>query len=279
MTTVIGDEDNGWSSATMVNGELISQHKDNVQDIHQHATTTRLTPVGKAHPVFSGMLYHDASFEPHSCEGGVCMAAGEISVTCDKHLQDVIEGKTEIRLYGPPKCGLGLCGTVSECHDCGRSPWPKWAPPVSRLEEEKSMLKELNKPQPISSVTSTSPKSLDSSHKIPVNLCPASAIIAIALVIAQGHKKPGRTIYNWRTQPISYSEYLAAAQRHMLKSNDGSDYDPELTKLAGVNIRHDWAAMSCLAIIEDARQAGTLVDDRPVKGGAEEFLESLMVKK
>jgi hypothetical protein len=37
--------------------------------------------------------------------------------------------------------------------------------------------------------------------------------------------------------------------------------------------------MSCLAIIEDARQAGTLVDDRPVKGGAEEFLESLMVKK
>jgi hypothetical protein len=129
------------------------------------------------------------------------------------------------------------------------------------------------------SQTASSPKTLDSSHKIPVNLCPASAIIAIALVIAQGHKKPGRTIYNWRTQKISYSEYLGAALRHILKSNDGSDHDKELSDLAGVPVRHDWAAMSCLAIIEDARQAGTLVDDRPVKGGAEQFLESLMVKK
>lgn len=129
------------------------------------------------------------------------------------------------------------------------------------------------------SKTATSPKSLDSSHKVPVNLCPASAIIAIAMVISLGHKKPGRTKYNWRSQPISYSEYHAAALRHLLKSNDGSDMDPELSELAGVSIRHDWAAMSCLAIIEDARQAGTLVDDRPVKGGAEEFLEKLTVKK
>lgn len=131
------------------------------------------------------------------------------------------------------------------------------------------------------STTTTSPKARDSSHKIPVNLCPASAIIAIALVIAQGHKKPGRTIYNWRdkNQKISYMDYHGAALRHLLKSIDGSNYDAELSELAGVPVRHDWAAMSCLAIIEDARQAGTLVDDRPVKGGAEEFLESLMVKK
>lgn len=128
-------------------------------------------------------------------------------------------------------------------------------------------------------VTATSPKSLDSSHKIPVNLCPASAIIAIALVIAQGHKKPGRTIYNWRQTPISYMAYHGAAQRHLLKSIDGSDFDPELSELAGVPVRHDWAAMSCLAIIEDARQCGTLIDDRPTKGGAEQFLESVTVKK
>ncbi len=151
--------------------------------------------------------------------------------------------------------------------------YPKWAPPVSELPTLSAMSDVKH------SVTATSPKSLDSSHKIPVNLCPASAIIAISLVIAQGHKKPGRTIYNWRTQKISYSEYLGACLRHLLKSNDGSDHDKELSDLAGVPVRHDWAAMSCLAIIEDARQAGTLVDDRPVKGGAEEFLESLMVKK
>jgi hypothetical protein len=134
--------------------------------------------------------------------------------------------------------------------------------------------------------TASSPKTRDSSHKVPVNLCPASAIIAIALVIAQGHRKPGRTIYNWRTQPISYMDYLGATHRHLLKSQDGSDYDEELSQLASddrkndqgewvVQIRHDWAAMSCLAIIEDARQAGTLVDDRPVKGGAEKFLDIL----
>lgn len=134
---------------------------------------------------------------------------------------------------------------------------------------------------PKSDSTSTSPKALDSFHKIPVNLCPASAIIAIALVIAQGHKKPGRTIYNWRdkSQKISYMDYHAAALRHLLKSIDGSDFDQELSELAGVSVRHDWAAMSCLAILEDARQAGTLVDDRPTKGGAEDFLDNLTVKK
>lgn len=140
--------------------------------------------------------------------------------------------------------------------------------------------------KPVTPSTAFSPKTRDSSHKVPVNLCPASAIIAIALVIAQGHRKPGRTIYNWRTQPISYMDYLGATHRHLLKSQDGSDYDEELSQLASderkndqgewvVQIRHDWAAMSCLAIIEDARQAGTLVDDRPVKGGAEKFLDIL----
>ncbi len=122
-----------------------------------------------------------------------------------------------------------------------------------------------------------SPKSLDSSHKVPVTLCPASAIIAIALVIAQGHKKPGRTIYNWRKQPISLMGYMDAVERHLLKSRDGEDFDKELSDLAGVPIRHDWAAMSGLAIIEDARQAGTLNDDRPTKGGASEFLASVTI--
>ncbi len=130
-------------------------------------------------------------------------------------------------------------------------------------------------------ITAQSPKSLDSSHKIPVNLCPASAIIAIALVITQGHKKPGRTIYNWRdpNQKISWMEYDAAIERHLMKARDGEDFDEELSQLAGVPIRHEWAAMSGMAIVEDARQAGTLVDDRPTKGGAAKFLHSITVKK
>lgn len=133
------------------------------------------------------------------------------------------------------------------------------------------------KPAPFTADKKPSPKTLDSSHKIPVNLCPSSAIIAIALVIAQGHKKPGRTIYNWRSQPISYMEYMAAVQRHQMKSIDGEDFDKELSDLAGVPVRHDWAAMSGMAIIEDARQAGTLIDDRPLKGGAAKFLAEITI--
>lgn len=313
MTSVIGHEDNGWTSATMDNGKLIEQHRDQVQDIHQHATSQRLTPASKSvtQQYAESMLSHEVM----ACEGGICMSAGKIYTTCDKHSpcktyglsseltpemvkqlneeQAALSDKLKSRIKAmqgpsiPQKCGLGLCGTYSECRDCGRSPYPKVAPPVSRLDEERSMLKELNKSYPVptsnseQSKTATSPKTLDSSHKIPVNLCPASAIIAIALVIAQGHKKPGRTIYNWRdkNQKISYMDYHAAALRHLLKSIDGSDFDQELSELAGVSVRHDWAAMSCLAILEDARQAGTLVDDRPTKGGAEEFLDNLTVKK
>lgn len=254
MSTVIGDEDNYWVSATMANGVRIDQPKSGVQDLPGD------TQVGPGVP------------------------------------KDLNELNANYPVIPRFDCGFGKCGMVTRCRDCGREPGRV---PTITPGEAKRLLDEgielgnqisergkkmqmryrddsANVKQP---VTATSPKSLDSSHKIPVNLCPASAIIAISLVIAQGHKKPGRTIYNWRTQPISYSGYLGAALRHILKSNDGSDFDKELSELAGVPVRHDWAAMSCLAIIEDARQAGTLVDDRPVKGGAEEFLESLMVKK
>lgn len=259
MTSVIGDEDNGWTSATMHNGKFIENHSGTIGG--QSTSPTSIKSISQQYA--ESMLGHEVIM----CG---CMVAGKITATCDKH--------TPCKTYGPSSHL-----TEQEVKHLLADSHPQWAPPVSRLEEEKSILKELNKPQPIppspKSSTADSPKTLDSSHKIPVNLCPASAIIAIALVIAQGHRKPGRTIYNWRTKKISYSEYLAAALRHVLKTNDGSDFDKELSDLAGVPVRHDWAAMSCLAIIEDARQAGTLVDDRPVKGGAEEFLESLMVKK
>jgi len=198
-----------------------------------------------------------------------------LTETQRKLVQDIHQESTSKRLTTP-----------SRLEPDPLYPYPKWAPPVAnRSSAEPGFLfwdtttMETGTPVEKPSPTASSPKTLDSSHKVPVNLCPSSAIIAIAIVIAQGHKKPGRTIYNWRSQPISYMEYHGAAQRHLLKSIDGSDYDPELTQLAGVPIRHDWAAMSCLAIIEDARQAGTLVDDRPIKGGAEDFMDSLMVKK
>lgn len=235
MTSVIGDEDNGWGSATMQNGKLV---QDAVQRLNPREVDPPVMPTAK-------------DLKEEADEWG-------------KYLQ-----AKERKLHPTDK-------------------------------DDEKITDEL-KHRKLGKTTSLSPKTRDSSHKIPVNLCPASAIIAISIVIAQGHKKPGRSIYNWRSQPISYLDYHAAALRHLLRSIDGHDYDTELSQLASggyfneqgkivggdrdnngdfvIQVRHDWAAMSCLAIIEDARQAGTLVDDRPVKGGAEEFLESLMVKK
>jgi hypothetical protein len=287
MSTVIGDEDNGgWASATMVNGKMIEQDPKSAADsfnVPKDCGFGQCGMYGKC---------HDCGREPN--KGPDKSAALKLNVP--KPTLEELNANYPYP-FKPHKCSEGGCAIPDYVLVDADTPeaklvHPNWAPPVDRAdpvhsglvygpsptltpEEVRKINESINPP----SVTSTSPKSLDSSHKIPVNLCPASAIIAIAMVISLGHKKPGRSIYNWRTQPISLSEYLAAALRHLLKSNDGSNFDPELTKLAGVNIRHDWAAMSCLAIIEDARQAGTLVDDRPVKGGAEEFLESLMVKK
>lgn len=193
-----------------------------------------------------------------------------------KLLKDKQNGQSLTEQYAESMLGRSVLPATDACDEAI----------VDALVAKTTASKDPVKLIPGGASTASSPKTRDSSHKVPVNLCPASAIIAIALVIAQGHRKPGRTIYNWRTQPISYMDYLGATHRHLLKSQDGSDYDEELSQLASddrkndqgewvVQIRHDWAAMSCLAIIEDARQAGTLVDDRPVKGGAEKFLDIL----
>lgn len=136
--------------------------------------------------------------------------------------------------------------------------------------------------------TSTNPKAHDSSHKIPLDLCPGSAIVAIASVIAQGHKKPGREIYNWREKPISYRQYHAAVLRHLAKYLDGEEHDTELSELTkcdesgniiegaeGYKISHLDAAISSMAILIDARECGTLLDDRPGKGGAAKYLNRI----
>lgn len=132
------------------------------------------------------------------------------------------------------------------------------------------------------------PKATDSAHKIPLDLCPGSAIVAIASVIAQGHKKPGREIYNWREKPISYRQYHAAVLRHLAKYLDGEEHDTELSELTkcdesgntiegaeGYKISHLDAAISSLAILIDARECGTLLDDRPGKGGAAKYLNRI----
>lgn len=127
----------------------------------------------------------------------------------------------------------------------------------------------------------TNPKTRDSSHKVPLSLCPPAVRVAIARVLKIGGEKPGRWHWNWRDEPIKASQYIDAIHRHLSLFESGEDLDQEMTELAGAPIHHLDAAASSLAILIDAREAGTLIDDRPKKGeGAAEMLKRFQsVKK
>jgi len=123
------------------------------------------------------------------------------------------------------------------------------------------------------------PKELDSSHKVPVSLFPATAVIAGAFVMNLGNQMPGRTPFNWREKPIKNMSYISAVGRHLKKYVDGEDYDPELSERAGVPMSHLWAALSSLALAIDAEECGKLLDTRPPKGGAARMLARLTKEK
>lgn len=120
----------------------------------------------------------------------------------------------------------------------------------------------------------SNPKTRDSSHKVPLSLCPPAVRVAIARVLKIGGEKPGRWHWNWRDQPVKMTQYIDAIHRHLSLFESGEDLDEEMTEAAGAPIHHLDAAASSLAILIDAREAGTLIDDRPKNGsGAAEMLK------
>lgn len=127
----------------------------------------------------------------------------------------------------------------------------------------------------------SNPKTRDSSHKVPLSLVPPAVRVAIARVLKIGGEKPGRWHWNWRDEPVKLSQYLDAIHRHLAQFESGQDNDEEMSELAGSPINHLDAAISSLAILIDAREAGVLVDDRPTKGqgGAAKMLKRFQVKK
>lgn len=67
--------------------------------------------------------------------------------------------------------------------------------------------------------------------------------------------------YNWREKPIKLMEYLGALERHIACLKDGQwrADDSKVTHLGHMN--------ATTAIILDAEQCGTLIDDRPKRPG------------
>lgn len=86
----------------------------------------------------------------------------------------------------------------------------------------------------------------------------------MALGFKSGAEKYGP--FNWRTNSVAASVYIAAALRHILAYADGQDIDED----SGYPVLAH--ALASLAIAVDATETGNLVDDR-VKGAAAGLLK------
>jgi hypothetical protein len=102
------------------------------------------------------------------------------------------------------------------------------------------------------------PKDLVGQTKLDLSLIPETFLIELALAFYEGALKYGR--FNWRMRPVKASVYLSAFDRHILKYKSGEERD----KSTGTH--HFGYAGCCIAIMCDAMQYGTLIDDRAPRG-------------
>lgn len=118
-------------------------------------------------------------------------------------------------------------------------------------------------PAPIS----TNPKDRIGRLKPPIHLIPPVANVLESQVLDLGARKYGP--FNWRAEKVAASVYVSAALRHLLGWFDGEDNDSEsgVTHLASVR--------ACMGILMDAQCQGSMVDDRPRKGTAGEWIKRL----
>lgn len=124
------------------------------------------------------------------------------------------------------------------------------------------------KPQP---TLGTNPKDLLGTKKVSLNLVPASSIIYQALAMEDGARKYGP--YNWRSNKVIASIYVAAALRHIQAWYDSGEEVAEDSQKP-----HLGHALACLGILVDAKETGNLVDDRPVPGAASKLIKSFEKK-
>jgi hypothetical protein len=113
------------------------------------------------------------------------------------------------------------------------------------------------------------PKDVAGRNKVPLSLVPAVALAHEAEAFRYGaYEAPradggrGYGPYNWRQTPVRASVYVDAALRHLLDYFDGENRAPDS------RAHHLGHARACLAIVLDALEQGTLVDDRPTPGTA-----------
>lgn len=102
-------------------------------------------------------------------------------------------------------------------------------------------------------------------------LVPASVMIYTALGLEPGAAKYGR--FNWREVPVETMTYISATMRHLLEWVDGQDraHDTGQPHLAH--------ALASLAVLVDAIETGSAVDNRPVQGKASMMIQMVEAER
>ena len=113
----------------------------------------------------------------------------------------------------------------------------------------------------------TNPKDMVGTSKVPFHLWPETATAMGCLGLLDGMLKYGR--HNWRVAGIRSSIYVDALRRHIAAVFEGEDIDPDS------GLPHMSHILACAAIMVDAKAAGTLTDDRMVKGGYRQLITEL----
>lgn len=112
----------------------------------------------------------------------------------------------------------------------------------------------------------TNPKDLIGSTKLPLHLWPETATVGGCIALLEGALKYGRS--NWREAGVRATIYTDACKRHINAWLEGEEVAPDS------GLPHLWHALACLAIIEDAKAADNLVDDRMYPGGYHAAVEA-----
>lgn len=114
---------------------------------------------------------------------------------------------------------------------------------------------------------SNNPKNIAASNRIKIALLPAVGIAHGAHACMNGADKYGP--YNWREKEIALMEYASAIQRHIMAWIDGEDCASD----SGVH--HLGHVIACAAIMLDAIEFESAIDDRPMHGAAAAVLARL----
>jgi len=113
------------------------------------------------------------------------------------------------------------------------------------------------------------PKDKIGKTKVPLSYLSGPSLVHEALAMKNGADKYGRG--NWRDDPVCATIYIDAALRHIFSWLDGVEYAEDS------GIHHLGHAKATLAIILDAMEQGTLIDDRPAMGTMAGVLERLRI--